>query len=70
MQKQPGQTSFEAYNTAGANPGKTYDDKPIPAWENLSDDVRTKWAAAERAAVSDHYRLFSEELGRRAVVVD
>ena len=48
--KAPGQTSFEAYNEAGANPGKTYDGKPVPTWENLSDDVRAKWAAAEKAA--------------------
>lgn len=50
MQKAPGQESFEAYNAAGDNPGRTYDDKPVPTWENLSDDVRAKWAAAEKAA--------------------
>ena len=50
MQKSPGQTSFESYNTAGGNPGLTWDKKPVPVWENLSDDVRAKWAAAEKAA--------------------
>ena len=50
MQKTPGQESFEAYNAAGANPGKTHDDKDVPAWDNLSIDVRAKWAAAEKAA--------------------
>jgi len=48
--KQPGQTSFESYNAAGIHPGKTHDGKPVPTWENLSDDVRAKWAVAERAA--------------------
>jgi hypothetical protein len=48
--KSPGQASFEAYNSHGANPGKTYDGKPVPTWKNLSDDVRAKWAAAELAA--------------------
>lgn len=50
MKNEPGQTSFEAYNAAGANPGKTYDSKPVPLWHDLTDDVRAKWAAAELAA--------------------
>lgn len=50
MQKEPGQESFEAYNNAGANPGKTHDGKPVPAWHDLGENVRTKWAAAELAA--------------------
>lgn len=48
--KEPGQRSFEAYNSAGANPGKTLDDKDVPEWRDLSDDVRAKWAASELAA--------------------
>ena len=51
--KAPGQVAFEAYNNAGANPGLTWDKKPVPAWENLSDDVRAKWAAAELATTLD-----------------
>jgi hypothetical protein len=48
--KESGQRSFEAYNNAGANPGKTWDGKDVPEWRNLSDDVRAKWAASELAA--------------------
>ena len=50
MQKAPGQQTFEAYNDAGANPSKTHDGKAVPAWDALTDDVRAKWAAAEKAA--------------------
>ncbi|HND53209.1 MAG TPA: hypothetical protein PLV92_12455 [Pirellulaceae bacterium] len=44
--------AFDAYNAAGANPGKTFDGRPVPAWEHLNDDVREKWCAAV-AAVFD-----------------
>jgi hypothetical protein len=37
---------FNAYNAAGANPGKTWDGKPVPTWAGLNDDVRAKWVAA------------------------
>lgn len=37
---------FETYNAAGANPGKTFDGRPVPSWPELSDDVRAKWIAA------------------------
>ena len=40
--------AFNAYNDAGANPGKTFDGRPVPSWENLNDDVRAKWVAAEK----------------------
>jgi hypothetical protein len=46
----PGQASFEAYNSHGPRAGLTHDGKPVPAWPDLSDDVRAKWAAAEKAA--------------------
>lgn len=64
MSKAPGQTAFEAYNNAGANPGLTWDKKPVPTWENLSDDVRTKWAAAERAAIESHVDSILNESAR------
>jgi hypothetical protein len=48
--KAPGQAAFESYNAAGDNPGLTWDKKPVPTWPDLSDDVRAKWAAAEKAA--------------------
>lgn len=38
-----GQIAFEAYNSAGNNPGKTWDGKDVPTWDKLSDDVRAKW---------------------------
>lgn len=38
--------AFDAYNAAGANPGKTFDGRPVPTWEGLNDDVREKWCAA------------------------
>lgn len=44
-----GRLAFEAYNNAGSNPGKTWDGKPVPAWESLGDDVRAKWCAAALA---------------------
>ena len=50
MLKEPGQESFETYNNAGANPGKTHDGKPVPAWHDLGENVRAKWAAAEKRA--------------------
>ncbi len=43
--KSLGQIVFEAYNAAGANPGKTWNGLPVPTWENLTEDVRTKWEA-------------------------
>jgi hypothetical protein len=56
--KTPGQVAFEAYNAAGTNPGLTWDKKPVPTWENLSDDVRAKWEAAAASIVG----LFKAEL--------
>ena len=47
----PGRTAFEAYNSAGATPGLTWDKKPASVWENLSEEERTKWAAVEAAAI-------------------
>ncbi len=40
-----GRIAFEAYNAAGANPGKTFDGREVPTWEALTDDVREKWQA-------------------------
>jgi hypothetical protein len=44
-----GQLAFEAYNAAGANPGKTFDGRPVPTWIDLNDDVRAKWEEAANA---------------------
>lgn len=37
---------FNAYNEQGPNPWRTFDGRQVPAWENLSDQVRAKWEAA------------------------
>lgn len=44
-----GRIAFEAYSKSVG--GKTYDNKPIPAWDDLTDQVRAGWttAAAEVA---------------------
>ena len=42
-----GQIAFEAYSKA--KQGKTYDDKPIPHWNDVSADVQQAWEAAARA---------------------
>jgi len=58
--KSLGQIAFEAYNGAGANKGLTYDGKPVPAWPDLSEDVRAKWeaaAAAVRRPAKDAFRV-------------
>ena len=44
-----GEAAFNAYR---ANvDGKTYDDKPIPAWAELSEHIRQAWEAAAKAAI-------------------
>lgn len=40
---------FEAYRKSAA--GVTYDGKPIPKWEDLTDAVRRHWTAAARATL-------------------
>lgn len=39
-----GRIAFEAYSRAMN--GKTYDGKPIPKWEDLSEAVREGWRQA------------------------
>lgn len=41
--------AFEAYSAEVG--GKTWDGKPIPTWEALTDQVRAGWVAAATAAV-------------------
>lgn len=63
-----GQIAFEAYNESKG--GRTYDGKPIPGWDTLTNEVglavRKAWEAAAvaatsadiaRASVSDVLRL-------------
>jgi hypothetical protein len=42
---------FDAYNEQGPNPWKTFDDRDVPRWDALNDQVRAKWVAAAIAAV-------------------
>lgn len=42
-----GRLAFEAYSVSVG--GKTHDDKPIPAWGDLTESVRTAWGAAASA---------------------
>ena len=44
--KSLGRIAFEAYNAHGPNAGKTHDGRLVPAWEDMTDDVRSKWEAA------------------------
>lgn len=39
---------FNAYNEKGG--WKTFDGRPVPKWEDLGDEVRSRWAAAAEAA--------------------
>lgn len=50
-EKTPGQINFEAY--AASVGGRTYDNKPIPAWEALSSAVREAWEEGAKA-VAEH----------------
>lgn len=42
-----GRTAFDAYKQS--KQGTTYDNKPIPEWKDLGDDVRTAWCEAAKA---------------------
>lgn len=42
-----GQIAFEAYSKAKR--GKTYDNKLIPHWNDVGEDVRQAWEAAAQA---------------------
>lgn len=44
-----GQVAFEAYNEAKG--GKTYDDKPIPPWDQVGEKVQAGWEAAANAVI-------------------
>ncbi len=48
--KSLGQIAFEAYSKQVG--GKTYDNKPIPQWENLSPEVQRGWEAAAQAVTA------------------
>lgn len=54
-----GRIAFDAYNAAGADPGKTWNGQPVPARADLNDDVRAKWEAAARGL----FASFADYLG-------
>lgn len=49
---------FNAHNSQGPNPWKTWDGKVVPVWAELNDQVRAKWLAVARAAQSSAIKEF------------
>jgi hypothetical protein len=45
----PGEVAFDLY--AQAKRGKTYDNKPIPAWGEVGRDVKDAWEVAARGVI-------------------
>jgi hypothetical protein len=43
---------FDAYNEQGPNPWKTFDGRDVPRWDELNDQVRSKWEAAAQKAIA------------------
>jgi hypothetical protein len=58
-----GQVAYEKYNEAKG--GKTWDGKPIPPWESLTDDVglavQNAWEVAARAAADEMVRRWAPD---------
>lgn len=44
-----GQIAFEAYCDSVGN--KTYDNKPIPKWEDLTEQIKQAWNNAANEAI-------------------
>lgn len=51
QEKTLGQVAFERYSEM--KDWKTYDGKPIPPWESLTDDVRIGWEQAALAVQNE-----------------
>lgn len=51
-EKSYAQLNFEAY--AAAVGGITYDGKPIPKWDDLTQTVRDGWAAGAAAVIESY----------------
>jgi len=47
-----GRIAFESYTVT--KKGKTYDNKPIPEWEQLSSDVRAAWQGAAEDVIREY----------------
>lgn len=52
--KTPGQIAFDQYSKA--KQGKTFDDRPIPAWVDLGNEVQQAWEWSAFAAIK-YWRL-------------
>jgi len=62
---------YAAYNAAGEKKGLTWDGKPCPIWDALTDDVRAKWeAAAGEAEAYWKIALDAKERGIKDLVAD
>jgi hypothetical protein len=44
--------AFNAYNEHGPTPWLTFDGRPVPRWDAITEAVREKWIAAVKACVS------------------
>lgn len=55
--------AFNAYNEHGETPWLTFDGRPVPRWDAITEAVRGKWIAAVKACVS------AEVHRRRAAVI-
>lgn len=42
---------FDTYNGSGKRRWETFDGRPVPPWEDLSEDVRAKWVNAATEAL-------------------
>lgn len=45
-----GQRAYAAYGEAVG--GRTHDGRPMPAWDDLGEQIQDGWTAAARAAVT------------------
>lgn len=38
--------AFRTYNDQGPNPWKTFDGRSVPTWDEISEQVKSKWLAS------------------------
>ena len=55
-----GQIAFEAYSKERS--GKTYDEKPIPTWEELKPEIKQAWNTAGEAVLKDILSFIAPDL--------
>lgn len=64
MKKTLGQIGYEKYLASGPNPGRTYNDLPMPTWDELAKTeegliTRSRWEESGAAVAA--YLVFSGE---------